>query len=108
MRVPAYIHTAINFYVLTMVDPSEEKPLELCSCCSDTFWEEDSGVLSSSDLLHFTEHIKRRRAAITIDNGSLLNLVSIEVVEKLKLFTYQHNWPYMLATKDEACNVPKL
>ena len=84
-----------------MVDPSEEKPLELLPSCSATFWEEDSSVLASSDLLHFTTNIKRRCAAITIDNGSLLNFVSIEVVEKLKLFTYQHNWPYMLDNNDE-------
>ena len=93
-----YIHTAIYLYVLTMVALSEEKPLELWAFCSDTFCEEDSSAIPTSDLFQFTADIKGSCAAITIDDGSFINLVSIEVVEKLQLFTHPHFRPYLLAT----------
>ena len=84
-----------------MVAPSEEKPLELWAFCSDTFCEEDSSAIPTSDLFHFTADIKGSCAAITIDDGSFINLVSIEVVEKLQLFTHPHFRPYLLATYDD-------
>ena len=78
-------HTAISLYVLTMVVPHKEKPLELRFLCSDTFWEEDSSATPTLDLFHFTADIEGTHAAITIDKCTRLNFVSIEVVEKLKL-----------------------
>jgi hypothetical protein len=72
-----------------MVDDDGEDPLPLQFDCSNTFWEEDSGVVLNSGLFHFTTDINGRLAAVTIDNYSLPNLVSIEVVEKMHLHTYK-------------------
>jgi hypothetical protein len=46
-------------------------------------------VVLNSGLFHFTADINGRPAAVTIDNCSLPNLVSIEVVEKMHLHTYK-------------------
>jgi hypothetical protein len=81
-----------------MADDDEEDPLPLRFDCSNTFWEEDSGVVLNSGLFHFTADINGRPAAVTIDNCSLPNLVSIEVVEKMQLRTYGKIKPYMLAS----------
>ena len=67
-----------------MVDPTKEKPLPFCFMCSDAFWEEeDFGVHPDSGLFHFTADIDGRPAAVILDDYSLINLVSIEVVHKL-------------------------
>jgi hypothetical protein len=87
-----------------MVNPAKEKPLPLRFLCSDAFWE-DSGVVPTSGLFHFTADISGRHAALTIDNCSLTNLVSVEVVEKLQLHTYSKAFPYLLATCDHALQV---
>ena len=58
-------------------------------------------MIPASGLFHFTEDIKGTQAAVTIDNCSLTNLISIEVVEKLQLITCPKYWPYMLATNDD-------
>ena len=87
-----------------MVGPAKEKPLPLQFYCSDQFWEEDSSGIPSSELFHYYDDIKGRRAAIIIDNSSLTNFVSIEVVEKLQLYTSRKRMPYlyMLANYEEA------
>ena len=54
-----------------MVDPFMEKPLPSFSCCSDTFWEENSSGILSSDLFHFIDDIKGCPAVITLDKGTL-------------------------------------
>ena len=67
----------------------EEQQLSLQYLCSDAFWtEENYGVEGDSGLFHFTAHIKDRPAALIIDEYALVNLVSIEVVHKLKLIIY--------------------
>ena len=72
-----------------MVNPAKEKPLPLQFLCSDEFWkEENHGVEGDSGLFHFTAHIKDRPAALIIDEYALVNLVSIEVVHRLKLIIY--------------------
>jgi hypothetical protein len=48
-----------------MADDDEEDPLPLQFDCSDTFWEEDSGVVLNSGLFHFTTDINGRPATIT-------------------------------------------
>jgi hypothetical protein len=90
-----------------MVDPHKEKPLPLRSHCSDTFWEEESTAIPTLDLLHFTADIKGSHAAITIDKSSWWAFVSIEVVEKLQLRTYERDEPYMLATNDDALPITR-
>ena len=77
-------------------------PFELQRLCSNTFWKEDSGVLTSSNLFHYIGDINGRHAAIIIDTFSWVNYVSIEVVEKLQLLTSRPYTPYRLATSDDA------
>ena len=48
-------------------------------------------------LFHFAADIKGRSAAVILDDYSLINLVSIEVVEKLQLITCSKTLPYTLA-----------
>jgi hypothetical protein len=82
-------------------------PLPLQFDCSNTFWEEDSGVVLNSGLFHFTADINGRPAPVTIDNCSLPNLVSIEVVEKMQLRTFGKIKPYMLASYDHALPITR-
>ena len=92
-----------------MADPGKEKPLPLMFLCSDMFWLEDSGVLYDLGLFHFTTDISGKHAAITIDYCSLVNLISVETVEKLQLTTCPKEFPYTLAHNDDAlprCPVP--
>ena len=71
-----------------MVNPAKEKPLPLRFLCSDEFWaEEDLGVHPDLGLFHFNADIKGRSAAVILDDYSLINLVSIEVIDKLQLIT---------------------
>jgi hypothetical protein len=85
-----------------MADDDEEDPLPLQFDCCNTFWEDDSGVVLNLGLFHFTTDINGRTTAVTIDNCSLPNLVSIEVVEKMHLRTFKKIKPYMLAAYDHA------
>ena len=90
-----------------MVNPAKEKPLPLRFLCSDAFWEEEAfRVLPDSGLFHFTADIEGRPAAVIIDDYSLTNLVSIEVVDKLQLRTFPKKLPYTLAAYyDEAFSI---
>ena len=90
-----------------MVNPAKEKPLPLRFLCSDAFWEEEAfRVLPNSGLFHFTADIEGRPAAVIIDDYSLTNLVSIEVVDKLQLRTCPKSFPYTLAAYyDEAFSI---
>ena len=56
-------------------------------------------------LFHFTTEICGRHAATTIDTCSFINLVSVEVVEKLQLYTRALTIPFMLATSGHALPV---
>ena len=103
MRVTPYTYCH-NFYALTMVDPFMEKPLPSFSCCSDTFWEENSSGIPASDLFHFIADIKSCPAVITLDKGTRYNFVSLDVVEKLQLETYQLA-PYLLLTNDDKIRI---
>ena len=87
-----------------MVDPFMEKPLPSFSCCSDTFWEENSSGIPASDLFHFIADIKSCPAVITLDKGTRYNFVSLDVVEKLQLETYQLA-PYLLLTNDDKIRI---
>ena len=64
--------------------------------CSDTFWEEEQGAFNGDGLFHHRVQIGERCAAATIDGSSNLNLVSIEVVEKLQLHKFSNLKPYLL------------
>ena len=88
-----------------MVDPFMEKPLPSFSCCSDTFWEENSSGILSSDLFHFIDDIKGCPAVITLDKGTRYNFVSSDVVEKLQLETHQFETPYWLLTNDDKIRI---
>ena len=70
--------------------------------------EEESSAIPTSDLFHFTAHIEGGHAAITIDNCSLMNFVSGELVEELGLFNYRHVRPYMLYTYDDALPITQI
>jgi hypothetical protein len=52
--------------------------------CSVTFWEEERGDFDDDGLFHHSVMIGERCAAITIDKKSTVNLISIEVLEKLQ------------------------
>jgi hypothetical protein len=64
--------------------------------CSTTFWEEEDGTFDGDGLFHREVLIEGRRAAATVDRSSTVNLVSIEVVEKLQLSKCAHATPYLL------------
>jgi hypothetical protein len=66
-----------------------------------------SGRRPKSGLFHFDADIGDTHVAITIDNCSRINLISLEVVEKLQLQTYTHHWPYMLTTNDHLVSIAK-
>jgi hypothetical protein len=85
-----------------MVVDDEEDPLPLQFNCSNTFWEEDSRVVINLGLFHFAADINGKPAAVTIDNCSLPNLVSIEVIEKMQLRTYGKIKPGMLTSYNHA------
>jgi hypothetical protein len=84
-----------------------EDPLPLKIVCSNTFWEEDSGVVPTSGLFHFTIDIDGTHASIVIDTCSSANLVSVEVVEKLQLCTFGKVSPYLLASTDHSLPVTR-
>ena len=82
-----------------MVNPAKEKPLPLQFLCTDALWEEeDLTVHPDSGLFHFDVDIAGRPAAAIIDDYSLINLVSIDIVDKLHLMRYSKKLPYTLAT----------
>ena len=64
--------------------------------CSATFWEEERGNFDGDGLFHHEVVIGEQRATATIDGSSTLNLISIEVVEKLQLPTCARTVPYLL------------
>ena len=64
--------------------------------CSATFLEEERGTFDGDGLFHHDVVIGERRAAATIDGSSTLNLISIEVVEKLQLPTCARTVTYLL------------
>ena len=63
---------------------------------SDTFWEEECGTFDGDGLFHHCVQIGERCVAATIDGSSNLNLVSIEVVDKLQLHKCARSKPYLL------------
>ena len=64
--------------------------------CSATFWKEEHGTFDGDGLFHHCVQIGERCAAATIDISSNLNLISIEVVEKLQLPKCARPKPYLL------------
>ena len=66
--------------------------------CSAAFWKEESRPIQGNGLFHFNAIICGRVAAVTIERFSSINLVSIEVVEKLQLSTCYLSEPYFLAS----------
>jgi hypothetical protein len=64
--------------------------------CSVTFWEEEHGHFDGDGLSHHSVVIGERCAAITIDKNSTINLISIEVMDKLHLATRASKVPYLL------------
>ena len=66
--------------------------------CSATFWEEERGNFVGDGLFHHSVAIGERYVATTIDGSSSLNLISIEVVEKLQLPTSVRRVPYLLCS----------
>jgi hypothetical protein len=64
--------------------------------CSVTFWEEERGNFDGDGLFHHSVMIGERCAATTIDKNSAVNLISVEVVEKLHLATRANKVPYLL------------
>jgi hypothetical protein len=66
------------------------------SRCSATFWEEEHGNFVGDGLFQYGVMIGDTCAAITIDHNSTINLISIEVVEKLHIATRARTVPYLL------------
>jgi hypothetical protein len=64
--------------------------------CSVTFWEEERGNFDGDGLFHDSVIIGERLAATTIDKNSTVNLISIEVMEKLHLAARASKVPYIL------------
>ena len=64
--------------------------------CSAAFWEEERGNFDGDGLFHHSVLIGERCAATTIDSSSSINLISTEVVEKLRLPTSARTVPYLL------------
>ena len=64
--------------------------------CSAAFWEEEIGTFHGDGLFHHSVLIGERCAATTIDGSSNLNLISIEVIEKLQLPMSARTVPYLL------------
>jgi hypothetical protein len=64
--------------------------------CSVTFWEEERGNFDGDGLFHNSVMIGERCAATTIDKNSTINLISIEVVDKLHLAARASKVPYLL------------
>src|SRR4051812_43520938 len=87
---------------------ADDYPFPLRYHCSHTFWEEESGVVPNPGLFHFTTEICGRYAATIIDTCSSINLVSVEVVEKLQLYTRALTIPFMLATSGHALPVTQI
>ena len=116
MRVPPpYFVLCTNVLIISSssVDVMQKKdaddyPFPLQSYCSNTFWEEESGVVPTSGLFHFIIEFSGRQAATTIDTCSYINLVSVEVVEKLQLYTSALKKPFMLATSSHALPVTQI
>jgi hypothetical protein len=64
--------------------------------CSATFWKEERGTFHGDGLFHREVLICERRVASTIDGSSTINLINIEVVEKLQLPTCACEVSYFL------------
>lgn len=65
-------------------------------------------MVPNSDLFHFIKEISGRQAATTIDTCSSINLVSVEVVEKLQLYTHAPPSPFMLVTSSHALPITQI
>ena len=68
----------------SVVDVMQKKADELESSqrnfCSKAFWMEEKYLAKGSGLFHYNILVCGRVAAATIERGSFINLVSIEVV----------------------------
>ena len=112
MRVPPKdFALCSNLLIMSssVVDVMQKKADELESSkrnfCREAFWMEEKYPAKGSSLFHYNILVCGRVAAATIERCSFINLVSIEVVQKLQLPTYFRPQPYLLTSPHGALQI---